>query len=97
MRALVAFDGASRLRIQIFAFKLMFVAPVCLIMALAHQGYHAFGAMSFLCFWHGVFAGLAGLVQRHRLDAACLTAWDEVAAFMGLSMLARFMADAVAA
>jgi len=86
-------DRASRLRLRIFAFKLLLVVPVSVALA-SQRNYPLLGTVSFFCFWHSVFAGMAALLQRHKLNAAFLTAWDEMAAFLGLAVLMRLI-DAV--
>jgi len=47
----------------------------------------AAGTMSFFCFWQSAFAGIVVLLQRHNLNGASLTAWHEMAAFLGLAVL----------
>jgi hypothetical protein len=41
-----------------------------------------------------LFAGMAVLLQRHKLNAAFLTAWDQMAGFFGFAALMRLF-DAV--
>jgi hypothetical protein len=43
--------------------------------------------MSFFFFWNGVFAAVPALFQAQKVNAALLTAWDEMAAFFGLAAL----------
>jgi hypothetical protein len=82
----LALDHTSRLRLRVFTFKLLIL--VLFAVALASQpNYPLLGTMSFFCFWQSAFAGMAALFQRHNLNAASLTAWDEMAAFLGLSVL----------
>jgi hypothetical protein len=88
-----SFDSASRQRLRIFAFKLLLVIPFSVILA-RHRDFSLPATLWFFFCWHAAFSGLAGLLQRHRPGAATLTAWDEVAAFIGLAALAR-LADAV--
>ena len=89
----IQLDRASRLRLQIFAFKLLLVVPVSVALA-SLRNYPLLGTVSFFCFWHSVLVGMAALLQRHKLNAAFLTAWDETAAFLGLAVLMRLV-DAV--
>jgi hypothetical protein len=86
-------DRASRLRLRLFAFKLLVAAPVLVAFA-SQRNYPLLGMMSIFCFWNGVFAGMAALLQRHKLNAAFLTAWDEMAGFFGFAALMRLF-DAV--
>jgi hypothetical protein len=86
-------DQASRLRLRIFAFKLLIPIPV-LVAVTSQRNLPLLEAFSSLCFWNGVFAGSAAAFQHHKLNAAFLTAWDEMAAFLGLAVLMR-LADAV--
>jgi hypothetical protein len=83
-------DQASLLRLRIFGFKLAIIVPVSVALAL-HHNYPLLATISFLCFWHSVFAGIAASVQSHRQNAAFLTAWDEMAAFLGLAVLMRIV------
>ena len=53
-----SFDPASRLRLRIFTFKLAVVVPVSVALAF-HRNYPLLGTISFLCYWHSVFAGIA--------------------------------------
>jgi hypothetical protein len=86
-------DQASRLRLRIFAFKLLIAIPVLVAFA-SQRNYPMLGMMSFFCYWNGIFAGMAALLQRHKVNAAFLTAWDEMAAFFGCAALMRLV-DAV--
>ena len=90
VRASFSLDQASLLRLRIFGFKLAIIVPVSVALALNHN-YPLLATISFLCFWHGVFAGIAASVQSHRKNAAFLTAWDEMAAFLGLAVLMRIV------
>src|SRR5215831_17867154 len=83
-------DQASLLRLRIFGFKLAIIVPVSVALAL-HHNYPLLATISFLCFWHSVFAGITAAAQSHRQDAAFLTAWDEMAAFLGLALLMRII------
>jgi hypothetical protein len=83
-------DPASRLRLRIFTFKLAVVVSVSVALAF-HRNYPLLGTIWFLCFWHSVFAGIAAVAQRHKHNAAFLTAWDEMAAFLGLAVLMRIV------
>jgi len=91
--SLLALDQTSRLRLQIFTFKLLILVLFSVALASQHD-YPLLGTMSFLCFWQSAFAGLAALLQRHKLSAAFLTAWDEMAAFLALTVLMHLV-DAV--
>lgn len=88
------FDAASRLRLQSFAFKLLLVIPVSIAFA-AQRNYPILGALAYFCFWYSLFSGLAAAAQRHKINADFLTAWDELAAFLGLAVAARFLDAAV--
>jgi len=90
---LSSLDGASRQRLRIFAFKLVLVIPFSVILA-RHRDFSLPATLWFFLCWHAAFSGLAGLLQRHRPGATTLTAWDEMAAFVGLAALAR-LAEAV--
>jgi hypothetical protein len=49
-----SFDGldpGSRLRIRIFAFKLLIIIPVSVALAM-HLGHPLLGTLAFFCFWH---------------------------------------------
>jgi hypothetical protein len=83
-------DQVSRLRLRTFAFKLLILVPVAVVLASRHN-YPLLGTMAFFCFWQGMFAGMAALFQRHKHNAAVLTAWDEMAAFLGLTALMRLV------
>jgi hypothetical protein len=83
-------DRTSRLRLRIFAFKLLIAVPVSVAIA-SHHNYPLLGTISFFCFWQSVFAGMAALLQRHKHNAAFLTAWDEMAAFLELAVLMRMV------
>jgi hypothetical protein len=81
-------DRASRRRLQSFAFKVLLLIPTSV--AFAAQGHMPiFGASAFFCGWYSMFAGLAAVVQRHKLTAKYLTSWDEMAAFLGLAAAVR--------
>lgn len=81
-------SGASRRRLQSFALKVLLLIPISA--AFATQGHMPiFGAWAFFCGWYSMFAGLAAVVQRHKLTAEYLTSWDEMAAFLGLAAAAR--------
>jgi hypothetical protein len=43
-----------------------------------------------------VSSEFAALFQAHRHNASSLTAWDEVAAFLALTLLTRFIGSAFA-
>lgn len=81
-----ALDQTSRLRLRIFRFKLL-ILVLCAVALASRPNYPLLGTMSFFCFWQSAFAGMAALLQRHNLNAAVLTAWDEMAAFLGLAVL----------
>jgi hypothetical protein len=86
----LALDQTSRLRLRIFAFKLL-ILVLCAVTLASQPNYRLLGTMSFFCFWQCAFAGMAALLQRHNLNAASLTAWDELAAFLGLAVLAHLV------
>jgi hypothetical protein len=91
-----SFDGldrGSRLRIRIFAFKLLIIIPVSVALA-THLGHPLLATLSFFCFWHSFFAGAAAWFRDQRHGAAMLTAWDEMAAFLAIGVLMRVL-DAI--
>ena len=79
-------DAASRLRLQLFAFKLLIAVAVSAAFA-SHRSYPLLATMAFFFFWNGVFAATPALFQHQKLNAPFLTAWDEMAAFFGLAAL----------
>jgi hypothetical protein len=81
-----ALDQTSRLRLRIFALKLLILVLFSAALASQHD-YPPPETMPFFCFWQSAFAGMAALLQRHKLIAASLTAWDEMPAFLGLAVL----------
>jgi len=92
--SLAALDVASRRRIRIFTVKLLVVLLIAIVFAVP-RGYPPFRAFAFFCGWQSAFAGAVALFQHHRLDAGFLSAWDEMAAFLGIAELAR-LAGAIA-
>ena len=88
VHSLIMLDPATRLRIRIFSIKLLTVIPLSVAFA-THRNYPLLGTMSFFCSWNGAFAGFAALFQHHKYNAAFLTAWDEMAAFLALAVLMR--------
>jgi len=88
-------DPGSRLRIQVFAFKLLIIVPVSMALA-TQRGFPLLGTLSFFCFWHSFFAGAAAWFRDQRHGAAMLTAWDEMAAFLAIGVLMRVL-DAIMA
>ena len=95
LRSLATLDPASRLRVRIFSLKLLTAIPISVVLA-THQNYPVLAAMSFIFFWNSVFAGFAALFQGHRYNAAFLTAWDEMAAFLALAVLTRTIGSVIA-
>jgi hypothetical protein len=86
-----SFDGLDpglRLRIRIFAFKLLIIIPVSVALA-THLGHPLLGTLSFFCFWHGFFAGAAAWFRGQKHGAGMLTAWDEMAAFLAVGIALR--------
>jgi hypothetical protein len=81
-------DVTSQRRVRIFLVKLVIVVPAALLFA-APRGYPPLRALAFFCGCQSLFSGLTALFQRQRCDAACLTAWDETAAFLAVTELAR--------
>jgi hypothetical protein len=92
MNWVAKFDQASRLRLRAFAFKLAMLVPVSFVFAAQHH-YSLFGSLAYFCFWFGLFSGLFACVQRHKFNAAILTAWDEMAAFLGIGLAGRLIAS----
>jgi hypothetical protein len=83
-------DRASRLRLRAFVFKLLLMIPISV--AFAAQGHtRVLAAICYFCFWYGAFSGVAAMAQRHRISAIFLTAWDEMAAFLGIAVIARLL------
>jgi hypothetical protein len=78
----------SLLGLRIFSFKLLFLIPVSVILAV-REGYPLLHTIFFFCVWNSIFAGLAALVRRQRYGAEFLTAWDETAAFLALALLTQ--------
>jgi hypothetical protein len=76
--------------ISMDAFKLLILVLFSIALA-SHRDYPLPGTVSFFCFWQSAFAGMAALLQRHKLIAASLTAWDEMAAFSGLAVLTHLV------
>jgi hypothetical protein len=72
----------------------LIAAPVSVAFAAQHN-YPLLGMMSLFYFWNGVFAGMAAVLLRHKLNAAFLTAWDEMAAFFGFAALTRLVAAVI--
>ena len=90
MPAPYALDRISRLRLQIFGFKLLLPLPV-LVAFTSQRNLPLLGALSSFSFWNGVCAGSAAALQHHSLNAAFLTGWDEMTMFFGLSVLIRLV------
>jgi len=90
-RSPLAPDAASWWRIRIFIVKLSIVILVAIAFG-GSRGYPPLRAVAFFCGWQSVFAGAAALFQHHRLDAGFVSAWDEMAAFLGVAELARLIA-----
>jgi hypothetical protein len=86
--ALLALDPESRLRVRVFAFKLLALIPLSVMIAGARP-VPVLQVFAFFCAWHAVFSGVAGLLLRQSYRARGLTSWDEMAAFFGLALLAR--------
>jgi hypothetical protein len=86
-----AFDAESRLRLRGFAFKLFLIMPVSVVFAVQHRG-PLLGAFAYFCFWYGLFSGFFAIIRQEKVNPAVLTAWDEMAAFVGLAFAARFAA-----
>ncbi len=89
-RAVRGLDRESRLRLRIFGFKLLIVIPVSLAFA-TQLGMSWLRALAFFCCWHAAFAGAAALVRRQSCHAGFLTAWDEMAGFFAIALLARLV------
>jgi hypothetical protein len=83
-------DSESRQRIPIFTLKLLVLGWAAAILA-ALRGYPGLPLVSAFCLWQAIFAAIAALFHRDKLDAVYLTAWDESAAFIAIALLARFV------
>jgi hypothetical protein len=90
-RSPLAPGAASWWRIRVFVLKLSVVILIAVVFG-ASRGYPPLSAIAFFCGWQSVFAGGAALFQHHRLDADFLSAWDEMAAFLGVAELVRLIA-----
>jgi hypothetical protein len=88
----LSLDPESRRRLRIFTFKLLVVVSFSIMIAAEHRT-SLLQVLWFFCFWHAAFSGLAALVCRHDWRAAWLTAWDEMAAFSAIALLARLIAS----
>ncbi len=80
----------TRLRLRIFFFKLLVLIPVSAALAI-ERGYPVMSTVCFFCLWNCIFAGLAALFRQQKYGAEFLTAWDEMAAFLALALLTRFV------
>ena len=83
-------DPVSRRRLEIFAFKLLMLGPIAIAFA-NHQHLSIIAAAGYFCSWYVLFSFIAALIQRHKLNATVLTAWDEAAGFLGIALAARLM------
>jgi hypothetical protein len=90
-RLAAAFDAESRLRLRVFAFKLFLIIPISIVFAARHHG-PVLGALAYFFFWYGLFSGFFAIIRQEKVNPAALTAWDEMAAFIGLAFAARFAA-----
>jgi hypothetical protein len=86
----VALNSTSRRRIRIFTVKLLIVILIAIAFALP-TGHPPFRAIAFFSGRQSLFAGATAVFQRHRLNAGFLTAWDEMAAFLGVAEVARLI------
>jgi len=91
----VGLDQRSGLRLRTFAFKVLVIIPVSVALAV-NRNYPLIGTVVLFCLWNSIFSGLAALFQRHRCNAASLTAWDETAAFLGLATLMHLVQAIIA-
>ena len=83
-----ALDPLSRARLRLFTLKFLIVAAFSHVYA--EFGVSFCNAMSLLCLWYSIFAGTTALFRRDRFGAASLNGWDEMIAFDGLALLAKF-------
>jgi hypothetical protein len=83
-----ALDPGSRFRLRVFAFKLLAVIPLSVMIA-GERPLPLLQVFAAFCAWHAIFSGMAALLLRQSYCAPALTAWDEMAAFCGLALLAR--------
>jgi hypothetical protein len=90
-RLAAAFDAESRLRLRGFAFKLFLIVPVSVVFAAQHHG-PVLVALAYFCYWYGLFSGFFAVILQEKINPAALTAWDEMAAFIGLAFVVRFAA-----
>jgi hypothetical protein len=91
---LALLDQTSRLRLRMFAVKLAATGLFAVIFSTA-LSLPLSRALAFLQGWQSLFAAIAALLQRHRLDARQLTAWDECAVFFGSTELSRFVSATI--
>jgi hypothetical protein len=87
----VALDAASRWRLKTFALRLAVVVLFAAAFAIQRH-YPMLRTLAVFCGCQSLFAGVTAAIQRHRIDSATLTAWDEMAAFFGAIELARLIA-----
>jgi hypothetical protein len=91
---LAALDPFSRLRLRIFAFKLLTIIPVSVALA-RPPDYPLLVTISIFCLWHCVFCGIAALFRKREPPVA-LTAWDETAAFLAIAIVMHRLAAIMA-
>jgi hypothetical protein len=89
-RSFLAFDDASRRRVRIFAVKLLIVVLFAGAFAAA-RGNPPLKTLAFFCGWQCLLSALTAWSQRQRCNADYLTAWDEMAAFLGVASLMRMV------
>ena len=83
-------DPVSRRRLEIFVFKLLMLGPIAVTFA-SRQHLSIIAAVGYFCSWYVLFSFIAALIQRHKVNAAVLTAWDEAAGFLGIALAARLL------
>ncbi|HUI34736.1 MAG TPA: hypothetical protein VLX67_04310 [Stellaceae bacterium] len=83
-------DPVSRRRLAIFVFKLLMLGPIAVAFA-SQQHFSIIAAAGYFCSWYVLFSFIAALIQRHKLNAAVLTAWDEAAGFLGIALASHLL------
>jgi len=88
-RFAAAFGPVSRQRLRIFLVKLAAMILFAAMFAV-FRGRSPLGMLAVFCGWQALLSAVTALLQGRRLNAGRHSAWDEMAAFVGISALARF-------